>query len=125
MKVSRKESKLNILSLGMFCGIVTLVVDSIIELGEFRPMIASAILLSAPAYFGIINPGASLVGAFSLWVWIPLKRLFEILLSPGVVNVNDSLFGLLEFSVVSLLLCLSGLTSSLIARKLSKAEYGL
>lgn len=116
------DSKLKISGLGIIMGIFTVVLDIIPNFGDLQTMLIVVILLVTATYCEIINAKAGILGAVFVWIGIPVERLIGILNSAGT---QKQYIQLLEFSLISLLLCLSGLFCVVVARKLSSFKQKL
>jgi hypothetical protein len=110
------ESKLKISCLGMIMGIFTVVLDIIPNFGELQIMLIVTVLLLTSAYSGIINSKVGILGSIFAWICIPVERFVGMLNSIGT---QKQYLQLIEFSLVSLLLCLCGFFCVVVAKKLS------
>jgi hypothetical protein len=116
------NSKLKISCLGMIMGIFTVILDIVPNFGELQTMLIVVILLVTSTYSEIINVKAGILGTIFVWIGIPIERLIGILNSAGT---QKQYLQLIEFSLISLLLCLSGLFCVVVARKLSSSKQKL
>ena len=122
MSLQWTNSKLNVFIFSLLVSLITALIDIIPRFGELQSMLISTILISFSGFIGVVNSKAGLPGVLIAWLGLPLERLIILLMPTGSIQSGYNLIKLLEFSIVSLLLCLSGLLCSIVARKFSNYE---